>query len=80
MGDFTAQTPARHRISQKPAATLRGDEPDGLSLEKLPKPALSTVEGNLPVRWEEQQEGMATAMSPTSLIQILLEGFRRGEV
>jgi hypothetical protein len=28
-------------------AILRGDEPDGLSLEKLRK--------NLPVRWEEQR-------------------------
>jgi hypothetical protein len=45
-------------------AILRGDEPDGLSLEKLRKPALSVVEGpalsvvegNLPVRWDEQTE------------------------
>jgi hypothetical protein len=29
-------------------ANLRGDEPDGLSLEKLRK--------NLPMRWEEQRE------------------------
>jgi len=29
-------------------AILRGDEPDGLSLEKLRK--------NLPVRWDEQRE------------------------
>ena len=29
-------------------AVLRGDEPDGLSLEKLRK--------NLPVRWEEQRK------------------------
>ncbi len=29
-------------------AILRGDEPDGISLEKLRK--------NLPVRWEEQRE------------------------
>jgi hypothetical protein len=29
-------------------AILRGDEPDGLSLEKLRK--------NLPVRWEEQRK------------------------
>ena len=27
----------------------------GLSLEKLRKPALSVVEGNLPVRWDEQR-------------------------
>ena len=37
-------------------AILRGDEPDGLSLEKLRKPALSAAEGNLPVRWEEQRK------------------------
>ncbi len=29
-------------------AILRGDEPDGISLEKLRK--------NLPVRWEEQRK------------------------
>jgi hypothetical protein len=32
-------------------AILRGDEPDGLSLEKLRK--------NLPVRWDEQREAYA---------------------
>jgi len=32
-------------------AILRGDEPDGLSLEKLRK--------NLPVRWDEQREKWA---------------------
>lgn len=37
-------------------AILRGNEPDGLSLEKLRKPVLSAAEGNLPVRWEEQRE------------------------
>jgi hypothetical protein len=53
-------------------AILRGDEPAGLSLEKLRQPVLSRaegpalsraegpvlseVEGNLPVRWEEQRK------------------------
>jgi len=35
-------------------AILRGDEPDGLSLEKLRK--------NLPVRWEEQREKLWATM------------------
>mgnify|MGYP006279797797 CR=1 FL=1 len=37
-------------------AILRGDEPDGLNLEKLRKPALITVEGNLPVRRGERRK------------------------
>jgi hypothetical protein len=55
----------RGDLSRRSAA--KTDEPDGLprrsrkaktglSLEKLRKPALSAVEGNLPVRWEEQQK------------------------
>jgi hypothetical protein len=39
-------------------AILRGDEPDGLSLEKLRK--------NLPVRWEEQEKARGRSQIGTT--------------
>ena len=52
----TARAAPRRRPRTRPRCRARrGGEVDGLSLEKLRKPALSTAEGNLPVRWEEQK-------------------------
>jgi hypothetical protein len=53
-GDRTYVGRMLHLTSLAPdiiEAILRGDEPDGLSLEKLRK--------NLAVRWDEQRDGWA---------------------